>query len=60
VKSSLPLVVALATPGVNRFSVVLLPAGGLQKRFLQKNETHPSDITENGGIAQEHFVRRGG
>ena len=37
------LVLALATPGVNRFSVVLLPARELQKRFLQKNETHPGN-----------------
>jgi hypothetical protein len=39
--SNQPLVLALVTPGANRFSDVLLPSLLLQKRFVQKNEPHP-------------------
>src|SRR5713226_8136771 len=42
-RSNPRLVLALATPGANPFSDVLLPPLLLQKRFVQKNETHPFD-----------------
>src|SRR5205823_10392051 len=40
------LVLALAIPGANPFSDVLLPSLLLQKRFVQKNEPHPSGFAE--------------
>ena len=56
-KSNRPVVLALAIPGANHFSGVLLPPLCVRERRVQKNETHPYQSKDQDGLMRRYVKR---